>query len=263
MRFLKLVSYLCFLYILAACQTSGLTTEQTKNILAPSGKLRVGVYQGSPTSFILGKTPQENKGLGYELGQELAKYLGIPFEVVIFQKNADALLAVKEAQVDVVFPNATPDRAKDIVFSKTFMQLEQSYIVSVNSSIKDISQIDSIPRKIGVSMGSTSQKILGEKLRNITITPLPNLDQALKQLQTGQIEVFATNKGILYELAKQLPGSRILDGAWGYENFAIGIPKGRELAVPRLNEFLNEVYKNGKIKQAIEKSGLVGTILIE
>ena len=263
MRYLKFFIVLCVLIILGACQVTGLSSEQEKDILAPTGKLRVGVYQGSPTSYIPGKTTKENKGLGYELGQELAKNLGVPFEAVIFQKNADVLVALKEARVDVAFPNATPERAKNIIFSRAFMRLEQSYLVPVNSAIQDISQIDAIPRKIGVSMGSTSQKVLGDKLKNVMIIPLSNLEQALSQLQSGQIDVFATNKGILYELSKQLPGSRVLDGAWGYENFAVGIPKGRELALPRLNQFLSEISRNGRIKQTIEKSGLRGTILME
>jgi tripartite-type tricarboxylate transporter receptor subunit TctC len=46
-------------------------------------------------------------------------------------------------------------------------------------------------------------------------------------LQQGRIEVFATNKGILFEMADELPGAQVLPGRWGFENLTIAIPKGR------------------------------------
>ena len=72
-----------------------------RQILAPSGKLKAGLYPGTPTS-ILPNPPAEPRGVGYELGKELAKRLGVPYEPVVFSKNAEVLAAVKDGSVDVV-----------------------------------------------------------------------------------------------------------------------------------------------------------------
>ena len=44
-----------------------------------------------------------------------------------------------------------------------------------------------------------------------------------------QLDAFATNKPILFEMSDGIPGSRILDGRWGVEHVAVAIPRGREI----------------------------------
>ena len=82
------------------------------HILAPSGKLRVGVYTGSPQSLMLGATSQEHYGMGYELGRAFARYIDRPFEPIIFEKNGDVLAAAKLGEIDLALVNATPARAQ-------------------------------------------------------------------------------------------------------------------------------------------------------
>jgi polar amino acid transport system substrate-binding protein len=79
-------------------------------------------------------------------------------------------------------------------------------------------------------------------------------------LKSGELEGFATNKAILYELYDRLPGATVLDGAWGYEKFAAGIPKGREDGLPLLNQFLSEAQQNGQVANAVERAGVRGTV---
>ncbi len=88
-----------------------------RQALAPGGKLRVGVYPGSPTSMIRDRASGETKGLAYELGQEFARRLNIPFEPVEFTQIADVLDALKRGAVDFTVTNASPARAKDVDFT--------------------------------------------------------------------------------------------------------------------------------------------------
>lgn len=99
--------------LLVGCASSVTApSAQVRQVLAPSGKLRVGFYPGSPTSIIGDPASSQAKGVGFDLGGELARRLGVPFEPVVFPKNADVLAAVKSGQVDIVFTNATAARAK-------------------------------------------------------------------------------------------------------------------------------------------------------
>lgn len=234
--------------------------DSARNILAPTGKLRVGVYQGSPTSIIPGQTAADAKGVGYDLGREFARRLGVPFEPVVFPKNADSLAAVKAGSVDITFTNATPDRARDMDFSNPFLRVEQSCLVPAGSAIKRLEDVDAKGVRVGVSVGSTSQKALGNKFKNAQVLAIPTLDQAVQMIKSGELEAFATNKAILYELSDRLAGSRVLEGAWGYENFAAGIPKGRTGGMPLLNQFLSEAQQNGQVAKAVERAGLRGTV---
>ena len=57
-------------------------------VLAPTGRLRVGAFAGSPLS--LTRDPGEIHGLSIDLGREFAKRLGVPFEQRDYQRIAEA-----------------------------------------------------------------------------------------------------------------------------------------------------------------------------
>src|SRR5271154_5351823 len=61
---------------------------EIRQVLAPSGTLRVGVYPGSPTSLVRDSATGEAKGVSYDLGKELAVRLGVPFTVVEYPRVA-------------------------------------------------------------------------------------------------------------------------------------------------------------------------------
>jgi hypothetical protein len=72
------------------------------------------------------------------------------------------------------------------------------------------------------------------------------------------IDAFATNKGILFQLADGLPGARVLDGRWGTESLAIAVPKGREPGKEWLARFAVSVREQGLVGKAAERAGLRG-----
>ena len=120
--------------LLAGCASNAVNPE-ARQVLAPSGKLRVGLYPGSPTSIIRDAATGESKGVGFDLGKEMANRLGVPFEPVVFPKNAEVLAAVKSAKVDVVFTNATASRAKDMDFTPPFLDVEKGFLVPPGSKL--------------------------------------------------------------------------------------------------------------------------------
>ena len=84
---------------------------------------------------------------------------------------------------------------------------------------------------MGVTEGSSSQSTLSREFKYATVVPSPTLKSSIAMLADGRIDAYATNKAILFEMFDQSPGSRVLDGRWGIEVFAIGIPKGRGSAL--------------------------------
>lgn len=232
-----------------------------RETLAPSGILRVGVYAGSPTSWVKDPKTGENVGIALELGQSLAKRLNVPVQVLEFERIAQVLDALKEGKVDFTFTNATALRAKDMDFTPALVRLELGYLVMADSPLKSVSDIDQSGIRVGVSQGSSSQAVLPHVIKQAKIIPADSLSKAQALLSSNQLDAFATNKGILFEMSDALPGSLVLDGRWGLENLAIAIPKGREAGQSFLQNFANDVKQNGELKQAIQRAGLRGTTL--
>lgn len=253
-----LASVALFAALLAGC-VSAPSAPAAARLLAPSGKLRVGLYPGSPSSLIGDPASGQAKGLGYDLGAEMARRLGVVFEPVVFAKNADLLAALKLGQVDVSFTNATPERAKDLDFSPTLLEVEKGYLVPAASPVSTQSDLDRAGTRIGVSQGSSTERELSGQFKQAVVLRTPTLKIAIEMLATGKLEAFATNKAILFEMSDELPGSRVLAGHWGLEHFAVATPQGREQAAPWLQRFVADVKAQGLVAQAVQRVGLRGT----
>lgn len=229
-------------------------------LLAPSGTLRVGVFAGSPLSMVQVAKTGETHGISFDLGRELARRLGMPFEHVTYGRVAEVLEGIKAREVDFTVSNATPVRARDVDFSPTLLSLELGYLVPANSPILSLSDIGKTGLRIGVTMGSTSERTLPALLPNASVVPVPSLKEAIHKLVMDHLDVYATNKPILFEMADAMPRARILDGRWGVEHIAIAIPKGRDVAHDYIRRFVDDVQQNGFLAWAMEQAALRGAI---
>jgi polar amino acid transport system substrate-binding protein len=234
-------------------------SAQVRQALAPSGVLRVGVYLGSPTSWVKDPKSGESVGIALDLGKELAKRLNVPVQVVEFDRVAQVLDALKDGKIDFTFTNATAVRAKDMDFTVPLVRLELGYLVAAGSTLQSVTEIDKAGLRVGVSQGSSSQGVLTQMYKQAKVIPADSLAKAKNMLETKQIDAFATNKGILFEMSDTLPGSQVLAGRWGLENLAIAIPKGRDAGKEFVQSFANNMAQSGLLSKVIVRSGLRGT----
>jgi polar amino acid transport system substrate-binding protein len=239
--------------------TAVIASAQEVKTIAPTGVLRVGVYKGSPTSMIPAAAGAEPAGVAYAMGKALAGNLGVPFVPVVFDKNADVLAAAKKGEVDFVFTNATAERKAFLDFTPTVLNIEKSVLVSPRSTISALDQLKSTSAKIGVSAGSSTGEELKSIYPNAQLLSQPSLAVARQKLTSGELDGFATNKSILFEMQDQTPGAKVLDGAWGLETFAIGLPKGRAAGVPHIERFVNASKAKGDLARWVDQAKLRGT----
>jgi polar amino acid transport system substrate-binding protein len=231
-----------------------------REILAPSGRLRVGVFAGSPLSMARDNRTGEIHGLCVDLGTELARRLSVAFEPVHFQRIAEVIEAMKAGDVDFTISNATPARAVDVSFSQTLLSVELGYLIPAASPIATIADIDKPGVRVGVIKASTSQGTLPNILPNATVIPAQNSRRAIEMFERRELDLFATNKPTLFEMSDQMPGARVLDGRWGVEHIAIAIPRGRETAMEYLHRFVAQVQTSGLLAQAVVRAGLRGVV---
>lgn len=263
MRMFRHLAVLAIIAAIATCGASAAVAENMREVLAPTGKLRVGAYPGSPLSMVQDAKTGETRGLSIDLGTALAKRLGVPLERVTYQRIADVLDGMKAGEVDFTVSNATPARARDVAFSQTLLSLELGYLVPAGSSIEAASAIDKAGIRIGVTQGSTSERSLPSLLRSATVVPAQNLKQAILMFEKRELDAFATNKPILFEMFDQMAGSRVLDGRWGVEHVAVAIPQGRDAGMEYLRGFVREAQSNSLLAQAVERAGLRGAAKAE
>ncbi|HVF64750.1 MAG TPA: hypothetical protein VNE58_12225 [Casimicrobiaceae bacterium] len=71
--------------------------------------------------------------------------------------------------------------------------------------------------------------------------------------------MFAANKPNLFEMMRELPGSRVLEGHPGSETQAMLMPKGRAAALTFARRLLEETKAEGLVGAANETARLGGT----
>ena len=120
----------------------GAPTAEVRQALAPTGKLRVGVYPGSPFSMIRDAASGETKGLTVEVGKALAARLGVAYEAVEFQRAAEILAALKAGKIDVSLSNATPARAQEYGWTPPLLLIELGYLVLPGSPVTSFADVD-------------------------------------------------------------------------------------------------------------------------
>jgi polar amino acid transport system substrate-binding protein len=251
------------LIAVAGTNAAGAADPEVREVLAPSGKLRVGLYPGTPTSILPDPQSGGPRGVGYDLGNEFARRLGVPYEPVVFSKNAEVLEAVKTGQVDMIFTNASAARARDMDFGPPYLEIELGYLVPKGSPVATLADVDKPAVRVGVTKGSSSDGVLSGDLKSAEVVRAVTIGAAIEMMAAGQLDAFATNKATLYEMAEKLPGSTVLDGRWGVERHAIAIPKGRDRGRPLVEKFTEDAKSEGLVKAAIARAGLRGAMIPE
>lgn len=250
--------------LLAACGSTAVApSPEPRYVLAPTGSLRVGLYPGTPTSILQDPASGEPRGVGYDLGKEMARRLGVPFKPVVFSKNAEVLEAVKTGNVDVAFTNASAARSKNMDFTTPYMEIELGFLVPAGSPVSTLADVDRPNIRVGVTANSSSDNVLSHELKNALVVRATTVKIGVGMLSTGKMDTYATNKATLFKMADELPGSRVLDGRWGVERHAIAIPKGRDQGMAFARKFAEDMKSEGYVKKAIERAGLRGTITTE
>jgi polar amino acid transport system substrate-binding protein len=241
--------------------SSPVISDLARAVLAPRGRLRVGVFEGSPLSMVTAASG-EKRGLGYELGAEFARRLGVAVDYVLFNRIAEVIAAMKQGDVDFAPSNATAARAVDVDFSPTLISLELGYLVPAASPLMIADEIDRSGTRIGVTSGSTSERTLPAKFSHARVVPAENARKAIEMLNDGALDVFATNKPTLYQMSDAMDGARLLPGNWGLEHIAIAIPKHREQGMTALIAFVADVQASGLLETLRDRAGLRGAITL-
>jgi polar amino acid transport system substrate-binding protein len=165
--------------------------------------------------------------------------------------------------VDFTVTNATPARAKDADFTVPILGIELGYLVPAGSPVSTLADVDRPGIRVGVTEGGSSHSTLSREFKHAAVVGAPTLKVAIEMLAERKVDAYATNKAILFEMSDQSPGSRVLEGRWGVELFAIAIPKGREHALPDVRKFADDAKSEGLVKRAADRAGLRGTVNIK
>jgi polar amino acid transport system substrate-binding protein len=236
------------------------SSEQTAQI-APTGRLRVALVK-IPFLAKQDATSGQLKGVAPDLGEELARRLGVPYEPMAFDTPNAGIAALRNGTADITFLAPTPERVALIDFGPAFMEMEMTLIVPGASSIASHADADHPGRKIVAYERTAVEEMLAKKMTKATIVRVPifGYKQAFALIKSGEADAFADLRDALLSYQPELPGSRILPGNYGSNSLAIGYAKERSLTAAFVRDFTAAVIASGFVTRAIEKEGVQGAV---
>ena len=244
-----ILAYLFVLLFGAAALAQTATPEQRAE-LAPSGKLRAAVV----TIPFLAKQSADGQvtGVAPDLGAELARVLGVPYEPQVIKAPPDGVAAVRDGKADVTFLAPTPERIRLIDFAPAFMEMELSLLVPEGSPIQTLADADQPGRRIVVYERSANEEMVRQTLSKATrvLVPLSNHRKAMETIRAGEADAFAD---LLYQVVanrSEMPGMRVVPGVVGRNALAIGSAKNKAAAAAYVKAFTEAAVKSGFVAKS-------------
>ena len=235
-------------------------TPDVRQALAPTGKLRVGLILGVPAQVMRDSASGEMKGVAFDLGKDLARRMGVPFEPVVYPSIGALLDGGRSGNWDIAVMGFNPARAKEWDFTAPHLEIELGYIVPSGSSLSTLAEVDRSGIRVAVAQGGQADRLLTPAIKVATLIRVPTIPDALEMLKSGRADAFAANKPSLFEMSDQLPGFRVLDGRFATDRQHMAIPKGRDLGMGYARKFVEEAKSEGLVRAAIERAGLRGAV---
>jgi polar amino acid transport system substrate-binding protein len=229
---------------------------------APSGTLRASINLGNPILANKDAATGEPVGVSIDLAREFARRLGVGIELVVFEKAAASVDAVKNEKADIGFFAIDPARSEGLRFTAPYVLIEGSYLVREASELTDNAQVDRAGQRISVGAGSAYDLFLTREIRQAEIVRLQGAAAALAALRSGQVEVAAGIRQLLEGEAQREPGVRVLPGRFMVIQQAMGTPASRGAeAQALLAAFVEEMKASGFVADALERHGIEGAIV--
>jgi len=229
---------------------------------APSGTLRASINLGNPILANKDAATGEPVGVSIDLAREFARRLGVGIELVVFEKAAASVDAVKNEKADIGFFAIDPARSEGLRFTAPYVLIEGSYLVRDASELTDNAQVDRAGQRISVGAGSAYDLFLTREIRQAEIVRLQGAAAALAALRSGQVEVAAGIRQLLEGEAQREPGVRVLPGRFMVIQQAMGTPASRGAeAQALLAAFVEEMKASGFVADALARHGIEGAIV--
>jgi polar amino acid transport system substrate-binding protein len=254
------LTWIATLALLGGCASSSqvMPTAAEKQALAPTGKLRIAFLANNAVHATRDPVSGELRGPAIDVGKELARRLGVPFEAVQYRTQAELVGSVSKGAWDVAALGANPERRKVMDFSAPYAQIEIGILVGNDVPIASLAELDRAGVRVAAQARGGSDVLLTNSLKQATLVRTRGVSESLELVKSGQADAASALKTYLIPAAEQIPGSRILAGSLSVEDIALAVPKGDEAGARYVSVFIDELKANGLVNASIERWGVRG-----
>jgi len=232
--------------------------DDLKSEIAPTGKLRVAIgISAACGAFWCNKTESGGyTGVPVDLGKDMAAQLGVPVEYIAYPNSGKITEAASTGAWDLTFLPQDAQRETKMSFGPIYEVADATYIIKAGSPIKDFATLDQPGIKVAAVDGTTTMRGAQAHLKNAKVTGYQTHDEIFGLLKNGEIDAFALSRDQLNDMAKQIPGTKVLDETFKKTVTAVAVPLNHPQSLAFAKKFMADAIANGTMRKAYDDNGL-------
>src|SRR5215471_13580656 len=232
--------------------------------IAPTGSLRVAIAVGPAAStFWATRDPASGqaRGVTVELAKAAAAKLRVPLKLVEYQNSGEIAAAAAKDAWDISFMPADAEREKFVDQGPPYVVYESTYLVRAGSDIKTIADVDRQGIRVGAIEGTATSRTVARSLKRASLTTFPMPEVAAELLGKGELDALAMGTEALVDLAKGLPGARVLNEPIQSTGVVVTVPKNRPATRDWAAQFVEDAKADGTVRGAFDSAGFTTVAL--
>jgi polar amino acid transport system substrate-binding protein len=246
--------------------TTAMASESKLNEITKKGVLRVGWANWYPYIYMDQNT---NKIVGFTVDfyEEMARVLGVKLQWVE-DKWATLVAGIAANKFDMICnANKSLQRLLVAEYAGPITRTNMRYLVRRDEvgeglRFKTMQDVDKAGVRIGIAMGSTSDKKLTDMLKNAELVRLPGDPDVILSIRTKKVDVYATDEMTLLLLEKEYPELTLLPGNWSSSEMGLYLPQGDQVLLNWINWYIWDLKRSGKIQEWLAKYEIEGVSIV-
>lgn len=233
------------------------SADQSFQDIKDKGYFVLGLDDAFPPMGFREEGTNDIVGFDIDLAKEAAKRMGVEvkFQPVVWDTVIEEL---NNGSIDVIWNGLTitPDREKQIAFTKPYISDSQIIVVQKNSTLANKAGLAG--KKVGIQAASSAieavekdaatYKSLGE------LVQFDNNNDALLDLKSGRVDAVVVDEVVgRYYLAKHAEDYKVLEENFGSEDFGVGLRKTDKAFQAELQKALDAMKADGTSAEISQK----------
>lgn len=235
--------------ILTGCSST--SKEKTGN----GDKLIIGIDDKfAPMGF----RDEDNKIVGFDIdyAKAAAEKMGVKVEFQpIDWKTKESEL--NSGRIDLIWNGytITDERKKKVLFTKPYLKNAQVVVTLKDSSLSKLADLNG--KVVGLqSLSSASDALDANPIKSKIkeVTEFSDNVMALNDLKSGRLDAVVIDEVVIdYYMTKEKDSFKILDESLAPEEYGVGVKKGNEELLEKLQKALDEMNEDGTAAKISEK----------
>jgi polar amino acid transport system substrate-binding protein len=233
------------------------TADTSFQDIKDQGYFTLGLDDAFPPMGFREEGTNEIVGFDIDLAKEAAKRMGVEvkFQPVVCDTVIEEL---NNGNIDLIWNGLTitPDRQKQIAFTKPYISDRQIIVVKKGSALTNKAGLAG--KKVGIQAASSAiEAVEKDKATSDAIGELVQFDNnndALLDLKSGRVDAVVVDEVVgRYYLAKHAEDYQVLEENFGSEDFGVGVRKSDKTFLDELQKALDAMKADGTSAEISKK----------